>query len=229
MGGKCLRRHPSVSLTTPAPQDFYAHKIASLRGRELQAVRKISMALAVMVGSMTFIPTLAAILSFVTYALSGHALDVPTIFTAFQFFEIIRQPLTVFPFVLVSLAEARVAAARIAAFLGAEERQAPHAVDRASASAVAIDAEFAWEAAANAEGKAEEEKKPAPPSRRQFGRKAKRSEEPVLPTAQPEGEAAGETAQRPFELKDVRLTVRKGDFVAIIGRIGSGKSSLLQR
>jgi ATP-binding cassette subfamily C (CFTR/MRP) protein 1 len=228
MGGKCLRRHPSVSLTTPAPQDFYAHKIASLRGRELQAVRKISIALAVIVGSMTFIPTLAAILSFVTYALSGHALDVPTIFTAFQFFEIIQQPLTVFPFVLVSLAEARVAAARIAAFLGAEERQAPHAVDRAGASAVAIDADFAWEAAANAEGRAEEEKKPAPP-RRRFGRRAKRSEAPVLPAAQPEGEAAGDTAQRPFELKDVRLTVRKGDFVAIIGRIGSGKSSLLQR
>jgi ATP-binding cassette subfamily C (CFTR/MRP) protein 1 len=71
-------------------QDFYADKIATLRGRELQAVRKFSMALAVMIAVVTFIPTLASVLSFITYALSGHNLTVATIFTAFQFFNIIR-------------------------------------------------------------------------------------------------------------------------------------------
>ena len=55
----------------------------------------------------------------------------------------------------------------------------------------------------------------------------------VLPTTadpepEQEKEKAKERKEEPFELKDLRLQVPKGAFVAIVGRVGSGKSSLLQ-
>lgn len=37
---------------------------------------------------VSFIPVGAAVLSFITYALSGHTLDVAIIFTALQFFNV---------------------------------------------------------------------------------------------------------------------------------------------
>ena len=42
--------------------------------------------------------------------------------------------------------------------------------------------------------------------------------------ALPEGEAVGDSFS--FELKEINLTINKGEFIAIIGEIGSGKSSL---
>ena len=37
----------------------------------------------------------------------------------------------------------------------------------------------------------------------------------------------GEDANRVHVLKDISLTIQKGDFIAIIGQSGSGKSTLM--
>ena len=59
--------------------------------------------------------------------------------------------------------------------------------------------------------------------------KKKKQKKGVLPTTtdgKPEDEKKAE--DKPFVLKDLNLKIPKGSFVGIVGRVGSGKSSLLQ-
>ena len=88
--------------------------------------------------------------------------------------------------------------------------------------AVTIDGDFTWETA----GKLEANKFAA--SRE--GKGPKRKGEAVLPTSAA-GQVGGteiegsekKTEEKPFELKNVKFSVPKGAFVAIVGRVGSGK------
>jgi hypothetical protein len=93
-------------------EDFYAQQVAILRAREMKTVQKLSLALAAMIASITFLPILATILSFITYSLTGHDLDVAIIFTALQFFNLLRSSLLFLPIVMSTLADAAVALAR---------------------------------------------------------------------------------------------------------------------
>ncbi|GJE92383.1 multidrug resistance-associated ABC transporter [Phanerochaete sordida] len=221
-------------------ENFYSHQIDTVRQRELKAVRGLALARALLIAVVTIIPILASILSFITYALSGHDLNIAIIFSSLQFFNIIRQPLIFFPMVIANTADAAVALGRIGSFLTAEELAEPYKIDKSSKYAVDVDGDFTWETAWKAavaggkfsHGKAGEKKKQEKQENKAdqgakkglFGRKKKGA---VLPTAE-EGEKEVKKDEKPFELNDVKLKVPKGSFVAIVGRVGSGKSSLLQ-
>jgi len=60
-------------------------------------------------------------------------------------------------------------------------------------------------------------------------KKKKRTEE-VLPTSTPVevNDQEERLEDKPFELQGLKIKITKGSFVAIVGRVGSGKSSLLQ-
>ncbi|KAJ7284355.1 multidrug resistance-associated ABC transporter [Mycena rebaudengoi] len=206
-------------------EDFYTHQIGTLRQREIATVRNMGIARSFLMALVTFIPILASILSFITYALSGHELNITIIFSSLQLFNIIRVPLVLFPFVLGSLSDAVVALARIGKLLTAEELEDPYPIDTELENAVHVDASFTWEMAGHLEeqdakkGKAKDKKD-----------KAKKGE--VLPTAgvgtEKSGTATPSEPEKPFELKDLKFRVPKGGFVAIVGKVGSGKSSILQ-
>jgi ABC-type multidrug transport system fused ATPase/permease subunit len=134
--------------------------------------------------------------------------------------------------VLASLSDALVALGRISKFLNAEELSEPYNINYKMKHAVTIDADFSWETA----GKLEENKFAISAGRRmgrearKKGREAKRKakSDPVLPTAVqtiPEGPPK-EPEEKPFELKGLKFSVPKGAFVAIVGRVGSGKVCL---
>lgn len=148
--------------------------------------------------------------------------------------------------VLASLADAMVALGRISKFLQAEELAEPYAIDYNRKSAVEVDGDFAWETAGkpvekfDKGGRGGHGKKEIKVEKVETGGKQKRGlfsrgkgrSEPVLPTATPEvkpDEAKEQTDEeekqdeKPFELKNLRLKVPKGSFVAIVGRVGSGK------
>lgn len=147
-------------------------------------------------------------------------------------------PLIIFPIVLSSLADALVALGRISTFLSAEELPEPYVIDDSLKSAVQVDGDFTWETA----GKLPEDSKLSPleaKAKEAEDKKAKekakkdkkdRKGKDVLPVAaipeEPGDENDKENAkdeEKPFELKNLKLSVPKGSFVAIVGRIGSGK------
>lgn len=121
---------------------------------------------------------------------------------------------------LSSCSDAYVALGRIGAFLTAEELGDHYTVDPESKYAVQVDGDFAWEA--NVSPK-EAAAKP--------GAKHNVKQAAVLPTtATPlvDEDVQAEKDEKPFELLGMKVKVPKGAFVAIVGRVGSGKSSLLQ-
>ncbi|KAJ7054729.1 multidrug resistance-associated ABC transporter [Mycena amicta] len=230
-------------------EGFYTKQIGGLREREIATVRKMaaaSIARAVMIGIITLIPTLASVLSFITYALSGHQLNIAIIFSSLQFFNIIRMPLAFIPFVLSALSDALVALKRIGTFLTAEELPEPYLITDTQVNAVDVDASFTWETVGKLEdakfgggkgggGGGAGGKGGGGPGGKKGSKKppagAKKKGEEVLPTTSP-GPASGTITpaeeEKPFELKDLKMHIPRGAFVAIVGRVGSGKSSILQ-
>ena len=155
-------------------------------------------------------------------------------------------PLVLFPLVLASLSDAAVAISRIGKFLTAEELAEPYAIDYERKFAVDVDGDFTWETAGkpvdsghkSMKGKGTSEMKKSEPMSLQESKSKKRNlfrskngqPELVLPTTASktpsDGVAEGETGkveEKPFELKNVKFKVPKGSFVAIVGRVGSGK------
>ncbi|KAJ9111005.1 hypothetical protein QFC22_006650 [Naganishia vaughanmartiniae] len=152
------------------------------------------------------IPTLAAVLTFITYSLSGHKLDTATIFASLQLFNLIQGPLRQLPVTFTKLTDAYVALNRITSILVAEEQ--PETVTILESAEFAIEAvgDFAFETC-------------APPDQNHRGT----ARDDDMPT-----EEGTQVEQDPFCLKDIDLRIRHGAFVCIFGRIGTGKSALLQ-
>ncbi|KAI3614331.1 abc transporter [Moniliophthora roreri] len=222
-------------------EDFYTDQIAALRKGELETNKNSTIAQSALIACVQFLPLLASVLSFITYSLSGHDLSVATIFTSLQFFNIIRIPLIMLPFVLSGLSEFIVALRRIGLFLKAEERADPPTIDFGSKYAVHIDnGSFSWDTAEGAEKKQEDEgsKKDAAnsSSKKGKGQKKEEKENTILPVStsadntEPDKSTinSSEKEKAPFQLTNINLTIPRGSFVAIVGRVGSGKSSLLQ-
>ena len=138
-------------------------------------------------------------------------------------------PLTLLPIVLASAMDALVAIRRISAFLRAEELAVPHTIDPKSDVALDVDGDFTWEEMRKEDAGAV--KDPATKATADGGNDGA----PTLPTTAPPDDQAQEKERekdkppdKPFELRNLKLRIPKGAFVAIVGRVGSGKSSVLQ-
>jgi ATP-binding cassette subfamily C (CFTR/MRP) protein 1 len=144
-------------------------------------------------------------------------------------------PLIFFPFVVSSLTDALVALGRISKFLTAEELAEPYAIEYEQKNAVSVDGDFTWETAGKLEGpKFSGLGKDGKAAKRRSKMGKKGTESPVLPTttndvgddAEKEKEKEKESEkeeEKPFELNNLKLNIVRGSFVAIVGRVGSGK------
>ncbi|KAF8500114.1 multidrug resistance-associated ABC transporter [Gautieria morchelliformis] len=210
-------------------ETFYAERIGVLRRAEVKTIRRSSLARAALISLVTAIPIVASVLSFITYALTGHALQPAIIFSSLQFLNIIRMPLIFIPFVFSLCSDAYVALGRIGAFLTAEEISEPYTVEPESKYAVQVDGDFAWEATLPEKGAPKGKGKKARQQNRSKATRKGASQSTALPTTRPANEDKEERQDdKPFELLGMKVKVPKGSFVAIVGRVGSGKSSLLQ-
>lgn len=214
------------------------------------------MARACLIAFVMLIPVLAPILSFVTYSLSGHTLSVPVIFSALQLFTVIRPPLIMLPLALNNCSDALVALRRISTFLCAEELTDAWITDADAKDAVEMDGSFKWEVARAPPNQVKKggkkrffhlrkKQKTEPPT----PASSSKSDSPTLekvdaenekteadsdktgkdsPTETVEEAKKDDAEEAPFELRDIAFRVPRGAFVAVVGSIGSGKSSLLQ-
>ncbi|TFK23810.1 ATP-dependent bile acid permease [Coprinopsis marcescibilis] len=213
-------------------ENFYMEQILGLRSGEITALKKTAIARSGMIAMMTFIPILAAILSFITYALTDHNLDVAIIFTALQLFNIIRMPLMFFPFVLAAFSEALVAVRRIGAFLTAEDLPKPYDISERLDIALEADGDFAWETVNPPDHATSSKDKKA--KKKADKKNGKQGSELPQYGNEKDVDNKSETTEgekdeeKPFELNDFKLRAPKGAFIGIVGRVGSGKSSALQ-
>ncbi|KAJ7589468.1 multidrug resistance-associated ABC transporter [Mycena floridula] len=209
-------------------EDFYLKSINTVRAKEISELRKLVTWRSVLIAIITWMPVLAAVLSFITYSLTKHDLNVAIIFSSLQLFNIIRAPLMFFPFVLSILSDTLVSLVRISKYLTAEELPDPYPIDPDQKHAVVVDGDFTWEAVPKEKAKEEKGDLKKGPAKKQ---KKKDKAETILPTTKEKSDddtMGGEEDDKPFELTSLNFKVPRGSFIGIVGRIGSGCSSILQ-
>ncbi|CAG7850245.1 Canalicular multispecific organic anion transporter 1 AltName: Full=ATP-binding cassette sub-family C member 2; AltName: Full=Canalicular multidrug resistance protein; AltName: Full=Multidrug resistance-associated protein 2 [Serendipita indica DSM 11827] len=228
-------------------ETLYGHKVDILRRDELKKVRTTSVLRSTLISLTSFIPILAAILAFITYSLTGHPLDPAIIFSSLQMLNVLRMPLIMLPFIFSLSADGLVSLKRIGAFLTAEELSPAFPIDSSYKFAVDItDGSFTWEVADPAKAKGEpgpgkkggadkkKEDAKAKDEKKKQSKKSKKAEQQTKKD-QSSGEPSpsGTIINEPkegkeiFKLKNIDMHIAKGQFIGIVGKVGSGKSSLL--
>ncbi|PBK66109.1 multidrug resistance-associated ABC transporter [Armillaria solidipes] len=204
---------------------FYSFQIGKLRQKEIRILKQVAFTRSALIGIVTFIPVLSSVLSFITYGLTGHDLNIAIIFSSLQLFNNIRTPLMILPLITTAISDALVALGRVSKFLTAEELSHQYIVDDHSKYAVEVDGTFTWETVEQLDSV-----KLAPPHSGKPEKRNKQKAGNMLPLSKAEIDDASShtSADQPFELQDLHMIVPKGSFVAIVGRVGSGKSSILQ-
>ena len=134
------------------------------------------------------------------------------------FSQIIRTPLTSLPIVLSSISDALVAFGRISQFLTSEDLPEPYLIDKKLQVAVQVDGDFVWETVLAATGDGEKNK-----ILHGDGKKETSELLPVTTADLEKNDVEKNDQETPFELKNLKMSVPKGAFVGIVGRVGSGK------
>jgi ABC-type multidrug transport system fused ATPase/permease subunit len=159
-------------------------------------------------------PLLVSLVSFTTYVLTDseevpHKLDSTKVFVSLTLFNILRFPLVMFPMIIVQFTMAKVSIRRLTKFLCLSEidfesvKHNPDVAMDTNKNAVKLEnASFNWDE------KLDEKKDPAK----------------LNNTI----DSTESTEKTNFSLKNLNLEIKNGELVAIIGSVGSGKSSLIQ-
>ncbi|RSH93382.1 hypothetical protein EHS25_007738 [Saitozyma podzolica] len=182
-------------------QTHFAQAVSGLRRKELEELRR------------------TAVMTFVTYRLSGHTLEASKIFTALQFFNVLQNPISFLPQILAALTDALSAIRRIGAFLHAEELVSDLEVDVSAPYAIEVDADFGFDttvdatAGAGTEHKVEGDDLP--------GDSTSNASSSTLV------DGATSSTDHTFSLRDIVLLIPRGSLVCVVGRVGTGKSALL--
>ncbi|KAI3491312.1 hypothetical protein L1887_44347 [Cichorium endivia] len=165
----------------------YSDRVAELRKKEM-AFHRVRLYLRSLNLALAFAtPTIATVLSFVTYALVGNELDAAILFSSLSFFTLLRTPLQFLPIAWNAVVDAKNAADRIEKVFDAEIQHDQIVRDPSAVDAIKLqDASFTWETTSTAG-----------------------------------------TTETVATLDALNLTVPRGALCAVVGGVGSGKSSLV--
>ncbi|XP_014552272.1 hypothetical protein COCVIDRAFT_30305 [Bipolaris victoriae FI3] len=202
----------------------FLERIQAIRKKEIHGIQiLLTIRNAVLAVGMSM-PVFASMISFITYSQFNSNLDPAPIFSSLALFNSMRIPLNFLPLVIGQVIDANASVKRIQEFLLAEEAEESGRWDYDAKDAVVLrDADFTWERHPTQEaedgpgkkGETKKEKKAAAEAMRASG------------ATTPSDVTAVEEEEKPFEIKGLNLTFGRNELVAIIGGVGSGKSSLL--
>jgi ABC-type multidrug transport system fused ATPase/permease subunit len=213
-------------------------RIGEFRKKEIHYIRTLLLTRAANNAVALSLPALASVLSFVAYSLSGHELEPAVIFTSLTLFQLLRLPLMFLPMSFSAIADAQNAIGRISLVFEAELLQDTKVIEEGLENAIEVEhCEFTWD------GPPPEDKKPEKAkglkARMKAARKAKKDGKPApvavpgvsgaeTPAIPPTPGTPGEEEERVFKLHDINMVIPRGKLVAIVGPVGTGKTSLLE-
>ena len=211
-------------------ESSFLERIGQIRKREIRAIQLLlTIRNAINAVSMS-LPIFASMLSFITYSLSNHDLVAAPIFSSLALFNSLRMPLNLLPLVIGQVVDAWSSIGRIQDFLIAEEQNDDFIWDMEGKHAVSIkNADFTWERTVTQDP---EKKASQKASKKQIMevRDAEKAAAKGTSTADFRGgEDSSSTLIQvePFKLHGPDLSVGRNELIAVIGGVGSGKSSLL--
>ncbi|PPJ59126.1 hypothetical protein CBER1_01724 [Cercospora berteroae] len=222
----------------------FISRLGEIRDRE---IGKISFLLSIRNGIMAVsmsIPIFASMLAFITYSQThGSDLDPAPIFSSLALFNALRIPLNLLPMVLGQVVDANASLKRIQEFLAAEEVNDDSNWDDTAKNAIEIrSSDFTWERNTNKDSKdtpgqnpkgrkeIAQDKKDAKAKVKEDKRQSKLRQKEGLsapPTPTSPADSVMDEETPPFQISNIDLTVKRDELIAVIGSVGSGKSSLL--
>ncbi|KAF9358095.1 hypothetical protein BGX26_002516 [Mortierella sp. AD094] len=218
-------------------EDSFVKRIRVFRDRELGFLTRIGTVFSFMSIMFQCMPLIVTLVSFSVYATVGGPNHTPgdinpqTVFVSISLFGLLNRPIGMLSHIIAMLVSATVATGRIQKFLLAEEIEGSSSEliralpEDPSVPVVEIkDAVFAWEL----EGPEVETEKEKRNREKQEAKKQKLAEMEALKAGKPipEKPVPVEKDYGPT-LTNINLTVARGDLTAIVGRVGQGKTSLL--
>ncbi|ORZ28328.1 multi drug resistance-associated protein MRP [Lobosporangium transversale] len=217
--------------------DSFRERVTYYRNREVATLRKIGVVFSFMSIMFQSVPLLVALVSFAVFATHGGPdfgpgdINPQRVFVSITLFGLLNRPIGMLSHVLAEAIGVRVAAARIQKFLLAEEisestvESIKSLPDDPSVPLIQVkDGVFAWDL----EGPVIETEKERKAREKLEAKKQKELEKEVKKAGKPLPEKIA-----PFEknygptLVDINLEISRGDLTAVVGRVGQGKSSLL--
>lgn len=234
-------------------EESYVKKIEESRFKESSllfrafAIRNVANSLVMAV------PTISGLLSFVVLSSTGGSLNPSRIFSSLTTFNVMRLPLMFLPLAFTSSIDAYKALNRIERFLSAPEMdhyvQFKMQAHLGQTSIEVQNASFVWERLDGTNNKevvlpqqeTEEDASYHDELRRQHTNLAEEQPYPIvepIPNDSRQTEMSSLDAPSPkeglakkfdydFILKNVNLNIKQGELVVVVGKIGSGKTSLL--
>ncbi|KAG0094983.1 hypothetical protein BGZ93_006497, partial [Podila epicladia] len=212
-------------------------RISLYRNREVATLRKIGVAFSFMAILFQSVPLLVSLVSFAIYATVGGDNFAPgeitpsRIFVSVTLFSMLNRPISLMSHIIAETIGVVVATNRIQKFLLAEEisettTTVVHTLpeDKTLPVVEIKNGVFAWET----EGPEIETEKERRVREKAEAKKQKQAEKEALKAGKPvpEKEVKPEKNYGPT-LTDINLTVSRGHLTAVVGRVGQGKTSLL--
>jgi ATP-binding cassette subfamily C (CFTR/MRP) protein 1 len=222
-------------------ESAFLQRLNDIRKREIHAIQ-ILLAIRNAINAVSMsMPIFAAMLAFITYSLTSHSLNPAHVFSSLALFNSLRMPLNLLPLVIGQVVDAWSSVYRIQEYLLSEEQADDGKIDSDAKNAVEMDhADFTWERTAT-----QDPDHVGPPGKKQtkteikVEKKAQKQAIKDAAKAKPstDKENSGDTTpddtstlledRDPFKLQNMNFSIGRNELVAVIGGVGSGKSSLL--
>lgn len=209
-------------------QENFLQRIYRRRDIDVVNLRKAGFVTGLLIFFVYAFPSLLPVATFATYISLGQVLEYPQAVAALVLFGLLRVPLIQAPIFFGDLIQLRVSMKRIDKFCSSDEVQTCikqlEPADHSSEFSLEIAGSYSWGFTSNAAATDKKDKTKGTGKGKEAevkkGKQAKVEEEK---------KAVDEKKQlkKFIALKDVKLQVKKGEFLCIIGDVGSGKSSLL--
>ncbi|KAF4151823.1 hypothetical protein CNMCM6069_003024 [Aspergillus lentulus] len=184
----------------------FLEALRTFRQREVLMIQKLMALRNAMNAISVSLPIFASMLSFIVYSVSGHELTPWVVFSSLSIFNSLRVPFNLLPVVIGQLTDAWASLHRVEGYLLAEEHQENIIWDPNAEWAIeARQASFTWEQTCT-----------------------QTTENGMGKSSRAAGTKSPDMAEGPpFTLQDISLSIGRNELVAVIGTVGSGKSSLL--
>ncbi|KAK5096599.1 ATP-binding cassette transporter yor1 [Lithohypha guttulata] len=232
-------------------ESSFLARLKEIRRREIRMIQTL-LAIRNAINALSMsMPVFASMIAFIVYSVTGHNVSSASrIFSSLALFNSLRMPLNLLPLVIGQATDASASLNRIQEFLLSEE-QTDEIIwdDEMPKNAVEVeDASFTWERTATQDGNGpggkgppnkmqmKMAKKAAKEKAKEDAREAKAAKREAKKNPQPSREfspasssdaLSDDTAVEPFRLSGISFNVGRNELLAVIGTVGSGKTSLL--
>lgn len=212
----------------------FLNRILAIRKREIFSIQKLlAIRNAINAVSMS-VPVFASMIAFIVYSVTNHPLDPAPVFSSLALFNGLRLPLNLLPLVLGQVIDAISSIRRIQEFLMAEEAHDEFTWDYEMKDAIFVESgNFTWERTPTQDP---DKGAGGPRSWKQLQKQQKAEKKAAKKATsdakknkgnEPTDSTSVFEMADPYHLSEINLTVGRKELVAVIGTVGSGKSSLL--